>query len=374
MMDERVMQFRVGVFVLFALIVTAIVLVLFGKLPNLIPGRHYTLYVRFDSAGGVTEGTPVRKSGILVGRVSDVQFADHDEGVLVTVKMDGNRVIYQNEDCYVTRELVGDTMLVFISNPRKPGAGKPVKPNATLKGSVSDDPTGLKRALAEPIDTVMDTGKALTAASKQLGAAAKRVEDILNEDAQRDVRDILRDAAKSLKTIQGLLGDEENQAKLADAIKRLPDTLDNMNRTFRATEETLRSFTERSKTDGRTPIERMVDTIEMTERTLRKFSESSDPSKPPPADQIAKAMENIGEITTLMRSIMGRIDRGEGSLGALLNDRELYDRLTCAARNIERISRELKPIVDDARVFSDKVSRHPGVLIRDAVKPGVGIK
>ena len=37
--------------------------------------------------------------------------------------MDGNKVIYQNEDCYITRELVGDTMLVFISNPRKPGAG-----------------------------------------------------------------------------------------------------------------------------------------------------------------------------------------------------------------------------------------------------------
>jgi phospholipid/cholesterol/gamma-HCH transport system substrate-binding protein len=94
----------------------------------------------------------------------------------------------------------------------------------------------------------------------------------------------------------------------------------------------------------------------------------------PPADQIAKAMENVTEITTLMRTIVGRIEQGEGSLGALLNDRQLYDRLNRAARNIERISQELKPIVDDARVFSDKVSRHPGVIIRDAVKPGVGLK
>ena len=62
-------------------------------------------------------------------------------------------------------------------------------------------------------------------------------------------------------------------------------------------------------------------------------------------------MENIGEITTLMRSIMARIEQGEGSLGALLNDRQLYDRLNQAARNIEQVSRELKPIVDDARVF-----------------------
>ena len=77
----------------------------------------------------------------------------------------------------------------------------------------------------------------------------------------------------------------------------------------------------------------MVGTIEMTERTLRKFSEPPEPGKPAPADQIAKAMENIGEITTLMRTIMTRIEQGEGSLGALLNDRQLYDRLNRAARN-----------------------------------------
>ena len=35
-MDERVMQFRVGVMVLATLIVTAILLVMFGKLPTLI--------------------------------------------------------------------------------------------------------------------------------------------------------------------------------------------------------------------------------------------------------------------------------------------------------------------------------------------------
>ena len=36
-MDERVMQFRVGVMVLATLIITAILLVMFGKLPSLIP-------------------------------------------------------------------------------------------------------------------------------------------------------------------------------------------------------------------------------------------------------------------------------------------------------------------------------------------------
>ena len=102
----------------------------------------------------MTEGTPVRKSGILIGRVSDVKLTDHDQKVLVTANIDGDKFIYQNEDCYITRDLLGDTAMAFILNPRQAGAGKPIAPNTTLEGRVSDDPTGLKRALAEPIDTV----------------------------------------------------------------------------------------------------------------------------------------------------------------------------------------------------------------------------
>ena len=53
--------------------------------------------------------------------------------------------------------------------------------------------------MAEPIDTVETTGKALTEASKQLGEAAKRVEDILDPETQKNVQSVLRDAAKSLQ-------------------------------------------------------------------------------------------------------------------------------------------------------------------------------
>ncbi len=373
-MDERVMQFRVGVTFLAILIITGILLVMFGKLPSMIPGRYYTVNVLFDYAGGVSKDTPIRKSGILIGRVEDVQLTAKDAKVLLVAKIEANKSIYENEDCYITRDLLGDTALVFIPNPNKSGAGQPVKPGTTLHGMFSDDPTGLKRALADPIDTVSNTGRALTAASDQLSKAAKRVEDILDPDTQKNAQDLLRDMAASMATIRDMLGDEKNREQLSQAVQKLPDTLESMNHTFKATEEALSRFTERSPEDGRSAIERMVETIEMTERTLKRFSEPSRPGDPAPADQIARAMENIGEITTLMRTIMARIERGEGSLGALLNDRQLYDRVNRAARNIEEVSLRLKPIVEDARVLMDKGARHPGVFLRDAVKPGAGIK
>jgi len=371
-MDERVMQFRVGVMFLATFIITGILLVMFGKLPRWI--GSYPVQVRFEYAGGVSKGAPVRKSGILIGRVADVQLTEADSKVLVTLDIQNDKTVYQNEECYITRDLLGDTAVVFAPVATSRAPRKPIEPNSVLEGQISDDPTGLKKALEGPINTVNNTGQALAAASEQLGRAAHRVEEILDDETQKNVQSLLRDAAVSLKSIQSILGDEQNREKITQAMKRLPETIDNMNTTFQATNDTLHRFTDRTGPDKKSPIDRMVSTIEITERTLRKFSEPAREGELAPVDQIAKAMENINDVTSVLRTVMNKIDQGEGSIGALMNDRELYNRLNRAARNIEDISRQLKPVVADARVITDKVARHPGVIIRDAVKPGVGIK
>ncbi len=371
-MDERVMQFRVGASFLAALIFAGILVFLFGKMPTFT--GHYEIKARFGDVGGISSGAPVRINGVLVGRVGDIRLTDNDGRVLLTMEIRSGITIYQNEVPTIIRDFMGNTAVVFIPSMMKRGRGQPVEPGAVIEGAYSSDPTGLKGELQGPIDTVTNTGVALTKASEQLNAAAKRVELILNDKAQRDISNILNDAAQSLKIIQRLLGNEENQRKLSDAVGRLPETLDNMNRTFASTDAALRKFTEPSRPGGKAPIDRMIDTIEMAQRAMRQFNEPSGRDQLPPIQQIAKAAENISEVSDSLRSILCRVDRGEGSLGALVNDRELYNRLNKAARNIEQLSREMRPIVEDAGIFMDKAARHPGGMIRDAIKPGVGIK
>jgi len=54
---------------------------------------------------------------------------------------------------------------------------------------------------------------------------------------------------------------------------------------------------------------------------------------------------------------------------------ELYQHLNAAATNIERLTRDLKPILADVRVFSDKIARHPESLgVRGAIQRNPGIK
>ena len=67
-MNERVMQFRIGMFVIVAGLVLAMMLVWFGESPSLFRD-HVFVKVRYVDAPGVSEGIPVRKSGIRIGEV-----------------------------------------------------------------------------------------------------------------------------------------------------------------------------------------------------------------------------------------------------------------------------------------------------------------
>jgi phospholipid/cholesterol/gamma-HCH transport system substrate-binding protein len=116
-MNQRIMEFRVGVMVLATFLIATILLFLFlGTSPLL--RRTYTIYIKFRDAPGVTRGTPVRKDGIRIGQVSNVQFTDDDMAVIVTAEIDRDRRIYSDEQCRVTNSLLtGDATLEFVRTP-----------------------------------------------------------------------------------------------------------------------------------------------------------------------------------------------------------------------------------------------------------------
>src|SRR3954451_3709137 len=89
-MNERVMQFRIGMFVIVAGLVLTMLIVWFGESPALFRDQTY-LRVHYLEAPGVGEGIPVRKSGIRIGEVVSVAFddrPDQPDGVIVTLALE----------------------------------------------------------------------------------------------------------------------------------------------------------------------------------------------------------------------------------------------------------------------------------------------
>jgi phospholipid/cholesterol/gamma-HCH transport system substrate-binding protein len=405
-MDERVIKFRVGVMVISTLFIAGILILLFGDTPSLVH-TTYTVYMHFSDAPGVTSGTPIRKSGILIGRVKNVRFADQG-GVVVTGEIYGNVKLYRSEVPQVSGSLLGgDVVIQFIRRTNVPPPPKPATPgvvpatsdagSASPQGTRTADQEGpsepaqaaaLPPAPAEnPNDMIRDgeyiegsvaqnplqaignmeadlSGAigSMSNASDQVGKLAASVNKLLESNDEQITRIVnkseqtLDSLQHALKNFEDVFGDPETRENLRKAISGLPDLL----------------------TDTREAMGTVRTTVESVDRNLRNLEGFTGPlgdRGEQMVDRIDKAIADLDVLLGEMSDFGRKLNAGEGSLGRIMRDPDLYQNLNAAAQNLAQITCQIKPILADARVFSDKIARHPELLgVRGAISKSPGTK
>ncbi len=355
-MNERMMQFRVGVMVLATLIITAILVVMFNE-PRAMFGGKYTLWIEFPQAPGVTEDTPIRKSGILIGRVSRVDLAP-DGGAIIAAKIDANRRLRHNEVFRIVTSVLGDATVEVVPSrdPRAPGTF--IKADERLRGEVAEDPLqvianlegGLSKAIGSVGETSEDLGKVVCKIGNMLDKNEERINNLVVE-TERTVKA----ARQVVESTNELVSDPQVREQLKQSIAELPEVLKDIHQT----------------------INRMNDTVALVEKNLQNMEDFTRPLGQRGevlVDRIDQGTRKLDLLMDEMLSFSRALNDQEGTLGQLVRNPELYQRLNRAAKNIDEITRQLKPIVRDARIFSDKIARHPGIIVRDAVRPGPGTK
>lgn len=362
-MDERKMQLRVGFVVLATLLVAGILVLLFNDtaevlstvLPSTFTGGKYDVQIRFDEAPNVDVHTPVRKSGIRIGRVSQIELLD-DGGVLVTARIDGQRRVRRNEAFRTVSNLLGDAVVEVVP-------GDPARPDTLIEDGESVDghtipaPTQvlqeLDQNLAEVIGSVNKAAGALETASGDLSSAAQQITSLLKTN-RAEIDNLVVQANRTLKAVEqtavdldGLLGDEQTQRNLKDTFDRFPQALDKMELTMSQAESRLREMAPFTQALG----------------------------SPQTLDRIKSGAQQLDTLLRELSAFSRRLNNRQGSLALLLEDRQLYDHLNGAAANIDQLTRQFKPIVNDIRIFTDKIARHPESLgVRGALQPSTGIK
>lgn len=355
------MQFRVGVMIFATLLITGILVAMFGKLPTLFHGK-YQVHVLFDEAPGVTAYTPVRKSGIRIGQVTKVEFAtDKDTGkdkVLVTIEIDQERRLRHNEVCRVSSTLLGDSSLQFVRSSNPKLSDTYIDDGETVVGVEQLAPTEVITNLQGQLtDVITSVGKT----SDELGLASRKIRELLENNEDR-IGKVIVQADKTLVSIQ-------KAADLANEMIDDPKLREQFKETFAAMPQMMK--------DTHVTIKRMGTTMDIVDKNLRNLEGFTQPLGEKGSEVMERLDQGARKLDLLMSEMVkfGKaINNQEGTLGQLVNNPELYQHLNRAAKNIDEMSRQLRPIIDDARIITDKASRHPGVFIRDAVKPGPGIK
>ncbi|MGA2798105.1 MAG: MlaD family protein [Thermoguttaceae bacterium] len=357
-MDERVMQFRVGLMVFATLLILGILTAMFGEMPKIIHGE-YKLYITFYQAPGVNEGTSVRKSGILIGRVTNVRFADDDTKVEVTVAIQDKYSLHKNEVCRILTNLLGDASLEFVRSTNEPISPELWKNGDKLNGVYSPEPTQLIANIQEKFDSTISS---VQSTSSDLGAASRKLTvtlDTLNsmlEQNREGFKSAVDQANDIMTSTRNIIGDRETQDQLRSAMQQMPQMLKDTHDTVLKMRDTMAA------------VDRNLQNMEGFTKPLGERGERL-------IDNLDRGTERLDKLVNEMLKFSQALNSSEGTIGQLVNNPELYQHINRAARNIDEVSRELKPIVDDARVFSDKIARHPEMLgVKGVMQKGAGIK
>ena len=393
-MDEQRYRFGVGVLVVASIVIGVILIMFFGAAPNFL-ARRYQVTVNFPAAPGVASDTPVRKNGVDIGRVKQVNLLPDDQGVDLVLELNSEFQVRQGELCRVgTGSLItGDAVVEFIpptsqsllerfdgrdgtppdaqlSEMEKEAAAAYIKDGDYVKGGlVAPDPLS---SLVTMQDKFAPTLVAIEQAGTQVGALASDIRTLLG-GGEGQMRQIVQKTEQTidnfnqtLDAIESIFADERLRASLQTASDRLPRLLDEAEGVLRETRETVDAF------------EGVGREAERTMQNVAAFTEPLGEQGDQIVGDAVRTLNNLDALVTELRQVSGRFNTSEGTLNRLLNDDELYFSVQRTVENVELLTRRLQPIVEDVRIFTDKVARDPRQLgVAGAIQGkgvGLGIK
>jgi phospholipid/cholesterol/gamma-HCH transport system substrate-binding protein len=272
-------ELRIGTAVIASVLVLFFGVRYLGGQPLLSSG--YELFVQLDQADGLVRGNAVRVNGVEAGSVLAVQLSEDAQSALVTLRINGDvRIPGGSVASLSGLKAIGDMSVDIKPGPR---GAPPVLAGDTLAADAAPD---LVRSLSDGSQAVIARADALmeeaTGTVRLLNAAEGGLPAMLGEMqlAAASARQLMLDE-RLLATLAGL---EQVAANMSELSAQLRDF-------SRQQSDTLALVTHR-----------LNRSLVQTEATL------------------AAAQSTL----TGLDSLVTRVNEGEGSLGLMLNDPDLY--------------------------------------------------
>jgi len=290
--------------------ITVLILFLWGF--NFLKGkkiftRQRTFYAVYSEVGGLLGEAPVSINGLIVGQVSAIHFENKKSAkVIVEITVNNSIAIPRNS-----------TAKIF---------------NADLLGSKSlQIVLGNSAALAQNGDTLLTS-----------------VQMSLSDEVNRQVQPIKKKAEDLMLSVDSvvmelrMIFNAETRDNLTKSFAHIRGTLQNLE-TVSYNIDTLvygqRGRMERILFNVESISKNLKDNNGNLTKTLQNFANLSDTLA---KSNISRTINHLNSSLSNMAIITDKINKGEGSLGLLVNDKKLYDNLESSGRELDQLLLDIK--------------------------------
>ncbi|MEW6672569.1 MAG: MlaD family protein [Thermodesulfobacteriota bacterium] len=250
---------------------------------NFKTGKGYDVRVYFDSASGLATDVSVEIAGVEVGRVSDITLKNGK--ALVSLRIHPNVKITRDVKAMIrTRGILGDKFVELI--PGSPSAPL-IKPGEEI---VRTTPT-------TDMDTLINT----------LGEVAM------------DIKVLTRSFANAL-------GGDRGESSLQAIVQNIREMVETLNHTVQ---------------ENNADIVSIITNLSDFSARLKEIGDANTDDIHSIVQNIRKASDNLENLITSVNEISTKINKGEGTLGRLVNKDETIDSLNASLAALREITEKI---------------------------------
>ena len=383
-MSNKRMEFLIGGMVLTVFVTIIVMTILFGAPKKIFSsGGSERMTIVFDKAPGIGNNSRVLKSGVEIGRVISVDLVDDEDHseVHVVFRLAPNVQIYTNEYARIQRTVLGDASIEFVKNPNYSGqiAVRKVEdpitgiPGGDLMGTVSN----IEGDLAKAIRQVNDAAEEMTTFIAKINVLLGSAEDIeVKKSKIDDILGSLGDTLKSTSVLAGninaIVGDENVRNSVLSSAKILPETIEKIQTIVNDAYSLSDDFKYIIQNSGKT-----VDNVNANLDNLKSFTDSLSKEGPDfiasltaSGEDLRQMVSNINQLAEELNTAIKDSDTPIGmlrdpSIGASFrNTVQNVEAVTANANDITAgVQERIYPILDDARIFTNKIAHKPSLLL-----------
>jgi len=366
---EVAVKFRVGIFVLVALLTFLGAVYALGARARLFEAR-YTIHADFTEVGGLVEGATVRLAGVQIGRVSAVNLRPQPGGkvqVDLTIARRFSDRIRKNSVARIeTQGLLGDRIVeITVGDPSAPA----VAPGEVL---ASRDPADFGRIMASGAETAKNVAALADALretadqinkSKMIESAAATVNKLGRvvdqvEQGRGWAHTLLYEEPVALKRLNELIAstqtviDRVEKGQGAAGVLVSPEGTASAKRFVAAMDRISAMVEQPEREPGLLPgllfdpkYKAVLDDLRVVSHNLRVISDRVAGGKGTLGSLVADSADDGSLSLTMhdlqiavanLKSISEKINEGEGTVGLLIADPTIYERLVTILDGAQR--------------------------------------
>lgn len=259
------------------------------------------VYAIFSKLGSLAKSNEVKINGLTVGTVYDMQEVDKDvSGIKVTISLTRDVNIPSNSVAYITAPLGGLGSSTIIIE--KGDATTYLKDGDVLNTRIDEGLFGGLTSEVQP--TLLKIRASLDSLNRVFG----NINTLFDAGAKRNLQEMISNLNMATNSLNKML--DPQTSALAATLNNVNAITGNLNK----------------NNDSITAI------INNTKRFTDQLGKLD----------VQKTMDTLQSAISMLKSTMSKISSNEGTLGALIHDRQLYNRLSEAVLSAEILIDDLR--------------------------------